>query len=212
MNYSVDLLFLFDIIVNFNLATYNEDMEVVENRIEIAKNYLQGWFAIDLVAIIPFDLMAATGESSRLVRMSRLGRIYKIFKLVKLVRLFKLKKSNTAAYFEGFEKIMKATQQFRWFFRFFFFFIVLTHLTACMWIIVAKFDDDDNSWLAGRNETGRELYLTSFYFSIATIMTNNYYGDISADTFSEKITCIIMMCSGLVVVSFSTGALTNFIA
>ena len=102
VNHSIDILFLIDIMVNFNLATYNEDMDVVEDRVELAKNYLTGWFAIDLIAIIPFDLLTDSGgESNRLVRMARLGRIYRILKLVKLVRFFKLQKSNTSAFLES---------------------------------------------------------------------------------------------------------------
>lgn len=108
-NYTIDILFLADIFINFNLATYNDDMEVIEDRATIAKDYLKGWFAVDLIAILPFDLMASSGESTRLVRMSRLGRIYKILKLIKLVRFFKLQRGNTDSFFEVFQNMMAAT-------------------------------------------------------------------------------------------------------
>lgn len=109
-NYSIDCLFLIDILVNFNLATYNEDMEVIEDRLSITKNYLKGWFSVDLIAIMPFDLMASTGESTRLVRMSRLGRIYKILKLIKLVRFFRLQRNNTDSFFEVVQSFMNFTK------------------------------------------------------------------------------------------------------
>ena len=57
INYTVDILFLIDIFVNFNLATYDEDFVVIEDRAKLAKNYLGGWFTIDVMSIIPFDLM-----------------------------------------------------------------------------------------------------------------------------------------------------------
>lgn len=90
IGYTVDILFLADIFVNFNVATYDEDMEVVEDRLTLAKNYLKSWFLIDFVTIIPFELLSSGGESSKIVRMSRIGRIYKILKLLKLIRFFKL--------------------------------------------------------------------------------------------------------------------------
>jgi len=55
LDYVVDLLFLLDILVVFNTAYYDEDVDLVDDRKQIAKNYLKGWFTIDLLAIIPFD-------------------------------------------------------------------------------------------------------------------------------------------------------------
>ena len=55
MNTTIDLLFVFDIIIIFNSAFYNEFNEILDDRKVIAKNYLTGWFTIDVVAIIPFD-------------------------------------------------------------------------------------------------------------------------------------------------------------
>ena len=56
---------------------------------------MQGWFLIDLVAIIPFEAIYNNGESANLVRYTRIGRLNKMFKLMKLMRLMKLKKKNS---------------------------------------------------------------------------------------------------------------------
>lgn len=64
INYTIDILFLIDIFVNFNTAIYDDDMEVIEDRGTIARNYLSGWFIIDLVAILPLDLIAQTGNDA----------------------------------------------------------------------------------------------------------------------------------------------------
>ena len=58
-NYVVDILFLIDIIVIFNSAVYDENLNIIHDRATIAKIYLQGWFFIDLIAIIPFELFNA---------------------------------------------------------------------------------------------------------------------------------------------------------
>ena len=63
-NYTIDFLFLIDIILNFNMAYYDEDFAIIEDRCEIAKTYLMGWFVIDVLAIFPFDLIAKINANS----------------------------------------------------------------------------------------------------------------------------------------------------
>ena len=92
INIAIDVCFFFDIVVTFNLAIYNDNLEVIEDRYAIAKTYLTGWFLIDVIAIVPFSLFIGS-SASKMVRVVRLGRISKILKLLKLLRLFKLKKS-----------------------------------------------------------------------------------------------------------------------
>ena len=55
--YIIDVSFFLDILVTFNSAFYDIDQDLIDDRKEIAKNYLFGWFTIDLVAIIPFDIL-----------------------------------------------------------------------------------------------------------------------------------------------------------
>jgi hypothetical protein len=57
MNTITDLMFGIDIIVIMNSAYYDMDMNLIDNRKDIAINYFKGWFAVDLLAIIPFDVI-----------------------------------------------------------------------------------------------------------------------------------------------------------
>ena len=57
INYSIDSMFLIDIIFIFNSAYNDEDFRIVDDRKKIAKNYLNSWFTIDFLAIVPFDLI-----------------------------------------------------------------------------------------------------------------------------------------------------------
>nr|KAG5691560.1 hypothetical protein BaRGS_020935 [Batillaria attramentaria] len=52
----VDLMFIADILINFR-TTYVENGEVVSDKQKIAINYVKGWFLIDTIAAIPFDLL-----------------------------------------------------------------------------------------------------------------------------------------------------------
>lgn len=55
-----------------------------------------------------------------------------------------------------------------------------------------------------------ELYITSFYFTITTIVTVGY-GDITAVSVPEKITAVFLMITGVIAFSFATGTLASII-
>jgi biopolymer transport protein ExbB/TolQ len=55
-----------------------------------------------------------------------------------------------------------------------------------------------------------ELYVTSFYFTVTTIMTVGY-GDITARSLAEKLLCILLMLIGVISFSFATGAISSII-
>ena len=56
--FTIDFMFLIDIVLSFFTSipeTENED-EVLDRK-KIAVNYLQGWFSIDFLSIIPFQVI-----------------------------------------------------------------------------------------------------------------------------------------------------------
>ena len=98
-NYIIDILFFFDIIINFNSVIQDTQFNYISDRKEIAKIYLKGWFIIDVVSIFPFDLIisilaqdeeGAVASNNELVRIARIGKLYKLIKITRLFRLFKL--------------------------------------------------------------------------------------------------------------------------
>jgi hypothetical protein len=220
INWTVDILFFIDIFIIFNSAYIDEEYNIIDNRWMIVKNYLSFWFWIDLVAILPFDLFVpSNGSAANLVRFIRIGRITKVLKLLKLMRLIKLQKSNSFSIQDTLIEFFNISQDFKWFVTFIAYFAMTTHVIACLWLIIATIDvDTENSWrssfdLVGENESSNrsELYLTSFYFTVTTITTVGY-GDMSANTFLERIVCIVIMIIGVIAFSLASGALTNYIS
>lgn len=57
LSLSIDFLFFIDIILIFNTAFYNEEMDLIDDRKKIFKSYIKGWFLIDFLAIVPFDVI-----------------------------------------------------------------------------------------------------------------------------------------------------------
>lgn len=65
----VDIMFIIDILINFRTTYVNKNEQIVSHPGKIALHYFKGWFLIDVVAAIPFDLMLI-GSDSKEVRLS----------------------------------------------------------------------------------------------------------------------------------------------
>ena len=60
----IDGFFITDMFINF-VSAYEDDDKNIEFRMhKIAINYLKGWFLIDIVSNIPFQLMDQTDALS----------------------------------------------------------------------------------------------------------------------------------------------------
>ena len=95
INYAIDGFFLFDIFIIFNSAYYDEEFVIVEDRSQIAKMYLGGWFLVDFLAIFPFDILFNQDNYGELARIARFGRMYKLIKMTRLLRILKIVKERT---------------------------------------------------------------------------------------------------------------------
>lgn len=130
------MLFLVDILVIFNSAFYNDDFELIESRPKIAKNYLRGWFTVDVLSIIPFDIIFRAGDFSSMARVARVGRLYKLAKLTKLFRVFKMMKQQSKL-MRYLNELLKIGIGFERLIFFGIIFFLLCHISACLWIIIA---------------------------------------------------------------------------
>ena len=78
-----------------------DEIILIDNRKKIACRYLKGWFAIDLFAVLDFDIFLKSSKDSgnstnanNLARMARIGRMYKLIKLTRLLRILKVAKKK----------------------------------------------------------------------------------------------------------------------
>ena len=70
----MDTSFVVDIYLNFRTGYLDEEGKLVLNRMKIALLYTRGWFVIDLISVLPFDMLIATetnSGASSLLQMSR---------------------------------------------------------------------------------------------------------------------------------------------
>ena len=151
------------------------------------------------------------GNASSFVRILRIGRLMKLTKLFKLVRLMKMYEDNTMNFLSKIIRCITMSDAASWFLTLLLGFLSIAHLICCTWIIVGRYDDHEDSWIPDFEiVSGGELYMTSFYYTITT-MTTVGYGDISAQTFTERVAACIIMFIGVMVFSYASGSLTNAI-
>jgi hypothetical protein len=84
----MDFMFLVDIVLNFNTAFYNKHDQLVRNRAEIVKHYLQMWFWIELASTIPLQLLDDSLGQLKSFRVLRVIRVMKLARLLKLSLIF----------------------------------------------------------------------------------------------------------------------------
>jgi len=94
--YFFDFMFFIDVWFCF-FTTYTDSYKQIEvtDHKKIAKNYVTGWFFIDLMSIFPFDaILDGNSNANSLIRVARIGKMYKVVRLFRLVKILKLVKSN----------------------------------------------------------------------------------------------------------------------
>ena len=89
VNRLVDLTFLTDMVLQFfiiqDIETH-EGSRYIKDHGELAWLYLKGWFAIDFVSILPYDLLGEVIDSGEVSRLKTI-RLVRLFRLLKLLRM-----------------------------------------------------------------------------------------------------------------------------
>jgi potassium voltage-gated channel Eag-related subfamily H protein 7 len=142
LNRVVDVVFFVDIYINLKLAYFDANTGWVYDPSKCMRRYLRSWFAIDVISLIPWDVITYIAEESgggggnmKQLKMLRLLKILKITKLVRMakaVRIFKriattLNMSNTSKMLLTYIVLI----------------VVVTHWIACAWGLVARLLSDD---------------------------------------------------------------------
>lgn len=140
INWVIDGCFLVDIIIIFNSAYYDSEFIIVEDRKMIAKEYLSGWFLVDLLAIIPFEIFITQNEGNYedFARIVRIGKISKLIKMTRILRILKIVKERSKL-LKYLNEILKIGLGFERLVFFVMIFFICAHIVSCLQVISASF-------------------------------------------------------------------------
>jgi len=231
----MDLVFMIDIIFQFFIPFYNYEEDLIKTKIEIAKNYITGWFFIDLIASIPGSIMtyfmmekykeADSEELSSLVihsnyqnsgsfgninKITRLAKFYRVLKITKLSKIIKMSGDSTKKKINS--KIipkenMGMSASVKRILNSLFIFLFASHMISCIWIFIGT--SDFPNWLVKAKIADSDnfsIYISSLYFHWTTIFTIGY-GDILSYNTTERLYNIFLMFVGVLIYSFAVSAL-----
>uniref|UniRef100_T1IRM0 Cyclic nucleotide-binding domain-containing protein n=1 Tax=Strigamia maritima TaxID=126957 RepID=T1IRM0_STRMM len=195
----VDVMFIVDILINFRTTYVNANDEVVSHPGKIAVHYVKGWFVIDVVAAIPFDLLlmgsANTDETTTLIGLLKTAR------LLRLVRVAR-KIDRYSEYGAAVLLLLMAT------------FALIAHWLACIWYAIGNAERltpegyqigwldrlavDVNQLYVNETRGGPSIkskYVTALYFTFSSL-TSVGFGNVAPHTNVEKIFSICVMLIG----------------
>ncbi|XP_076628162.1 potassium voltage-gated channel seizure isoform X2 [Colletes latitarsis] len=204
IDFIVDVTFIVDIIINFRTTFVNSNDEVVSHPAKIAVHYLKGWFIIDLVAAIPFDLFLVGSDTDELGldkdETTTLIGLLKTARLLRLVRVAR-KIDRYSEYGAAVLLLLMAT------------FALIAHWMACIWYAIGNAERpslkskvgwldilaNDTHQFYFHNNTGgpsiKSRYITALYFTFSSL-TSVGFGNVAPNTDAEKIFTIIVMLIG----------------
>jgi len=139
INKFVDVCFFKDLCMNFMLAYQNEAYVLIKDPKTIFMNYLQGWFPIDLLSIIPYDLLAQTSSIFTSLDSLRLVRLVRLLKLARVLRSGRLIKRWETSITMKFSHLTIV--------NFIVLLVVTAHWLACLWFIVIDIENSQQNWL-----------------------------------------------------------------
>ena len=99
-----DIWFMIDIIIQFNTGYTEEgiESEVILDHDKIRKNYMKGWFALDFVSMLSFDVLFSlvsfgamkmfntSNVTSSATNYADFAKVAKILRLASILRIFRL--------------------------------------------------------------------------------------------------------------------------
>ncbi|XP_063930893.1 potassium voltage-gated channel subfamily H member 8 isoform X1 [Zophobas morio] len=206
MDVLVEALFFIDIFLNFRTTYVNRKGEVVSNWRAISLNYLRTWFIVDMLAALPFDLLYALyGEEKSSPFQPHLIKLTRLLRLARLLQ----KMDRYSQYSAMILTLLMLS------------FTLVAHWLACIWYVIAEKElETELGWihtLADRlklpdvaNVSKTDAYVTALYFTCSSL-TSVGFGNVSANTTSEKIFSICVMLIGALMHAVVFGNVTAII-
>jgi hypothetical protein len=121
---AVSLLFLADVAINFNTAVVAGN-RLITDRGAVAARYLKGWFAVDLVSSLPFEILILAFDTERLP-------IFAVLHMLRTLRLVRLLRLGSSLLRHSRRSTLNPIMLRMGFILFWV--VLVSHWSACIWI------------------------------------------------------------------------------
>ncbi|KAG9399344.1 hypothetical protein AC1031_011685 [Aphanomyces cochlioides] len=204
VNRCVDLCFFADAVLQFFLMYYDDANSIwVADPRKIARKYLLGWFGLDMLSILPFDVvgLALANTTVKQLRFTRVLRLLRLMKIIKVLR-----RATSIRLWESKMVVNYATVSLV---KFCLIVLMTSHWMACIFRMVVDIEDYIDShgvkmnWMTEHNMGGAPIavsgmgiqYMSALYWSSMTLTTIGY-GDLVPTTPGERALAIMCMLIG----------------
>jgi CRP-like cAMP-binding protein len=206
VNRIIDCLFLTDIWVEFHLAYIDSSGRVVLHRGSIYDRYVHGFFGIDLMTSIPFDMMffiAGAGEGLAILKMVRVLKLLKMIRAVRLFKRMEVKMNITSANMSLIRGVVAV--------------VISVHWIACFWGFLPSLEAGSSSWVTKLEEDSGVSYdsVVMRYracLEFGFIILGMGYGNVKPETAGEKVAALFMLAYAGIVYAFALGEVFGALA
>lgn len=214
INRLIDTFFISDMVIQFFLMYRDEEKGVLVKKQDlIIKQYLRGWFWIDLIAVLPFDIIGVVSSSDDMnnLKALRIARLLRLFKLLRILRAGRM--------FDRWESSIAINYSVLTLCQFVALTIVVAHWLACLWHMTVSIEDKAVNWVTNYGDPAdsegslstAEVYVVALYWAVMTMSTIGY-GDVTPVTTAERITATFGMFIGSSIFAYIVGAVTSTVA
>ena len=187
--------FALDIVFHFRTALKVQRNIVKDPRI-VAANYMRGWFWVDLLAAIPFDLLLellvkTSGGwvvGNELIKLFRLNRLLRLSRLQQI--LGRWQKSNVVM-----PSLFRLVILVFWI-------LLIAHWVACGWYFMGGIVNVEDEVMR---------YTRALYWTITTLTTVGY-GDITPQNLTQTVYTMVVMILGAGIYGYVIGNIASVLA
>lgn len=142
----IDLIFWTDIVLNF-FTGYDKGYEVIMDKGKIVRHYLKGWFLLDLIATVDWEVVGAKLVMDEDAEMPMFVRMLALIKVTRLLRASRLIDNITADWTTN-SGLIEAL-------KFSVYVTVVAHLLACFFSLVPMFVESSSECAEDKDLTAQ---------------------------------------------------------